>query len=119
VTRPGAVGTLLGALPLVLGLSACGPEQRSKRQQEVANISSDTAALEEASAAANAVIRNNMDCDTVNAAMPEANKRLEEAAGRIRTPAGRATLEALKNQVRAVAQNCPPGDVVRQQPPPP
>ena len=118
MTRPGAGGALLGALPLAVCLAACGGEQRTKRQQEVANISSDTAALEEASAAANAVIRNSMDCDTVNAAMPEANKRLDEAAGRIRTPTGRAALEALKNQVRAVAQNCPPGDVVRQQPPP-
>ena len=114
MTRPGAVGALL----LAVCLSACGGEQRNKRQLEVANITSDTAVLEEASAAANAVIRNNMDCDTVNAAMPEANKKLDEAAGRIRTPAGRATLEALKNQVRAVAQNCPPGEVVRQQPPP-
>ena len=100
-------------------LSGCGGEQRNKRQEAVANITSDTAVLEEASAAANAVIRNNMDCDTVNAALPEANRKLDEAAGKIRTPAGRATLESLKAQVRTAAQNCPPGDVVRQQPPPP
>ena len=85
----------------------------------MANITSDTAVLEEASSAANAVIRNTMDCDTVNAALPEANHKLAEADSRIRTPAGKATLESLKAQVRAAAQNCPPGDVVRQQPPPP
>ena len=100
-------------------LSGCGGEQRNKRQEAVANITSDTAVLEEASSAANAVIRNNMDCDTVNAALPEANHKLDEAASRIRTPAGKATLESIRAQVKAIAQNCPPGDVVRQQPPPP
>jgi hypothetical protein len=119
VSRPGAVRGLLAALPVVLSLYGCGGGEPNKRQQAVANITSDTQVLEEASSAANAVIRNNMDCDTVNAALPEANHKLDEAAGRIRTPAGKATLEALKAQVRAVAQNCPPGDVVREQPPPP
>jgi len=113
------VGGFLAAGAVVLSLSGCGGEERNKRQQAVANITSDTAVLEEASAAANAVIRNNMDCDTVNAALPEANHKLDEAAGRIRTPAGKATLESIRAQVRAAAQNCPPGDVIRQQPPPP
>lgn len=113
------MGGLLAALTVGLSLSGCGGEGPNKRQQAVANITSDTAVLEEASAAANAVIRNNMDCDTVNAALPEANHKLDEASSRIRTAAGKATLEALKAQVRAVSQNCPPGDVIRQQPPPP
>ena len=117
--RPGAVGGLLVALPLALVVAGCGGEERNKRQQAVANITSDTAVLEEASSAANAVIRNNMDCDTVNAALPEANHKLDEAAGKIRTPAGKATLESIRAQVKAAAQNCPPGDVIRQQPPPP
>ena len=117
--RPGAAGGLLAALPVVLSLCGCGGGEPNKRQQAVANITSDTAVLEEASSAANAVIRNNMDCDTVNAALPEANHKLDEAAGKIRTPAGKATLESIRAQVKAVAQNCPPGDVVRQQPPPP
>ena len=118
--RRSAAGALLALLLLgAPALSGCGGEERNKRQEAVANITSDTAVLEEASAAANAVIRNNMDCDTVNAALPEANRKLDEAAGKIRTPAGRATLESLKAQVRTAAQNCPPGDVVRQQPPPP
>ena len=116
---PGAVGGLLAVLPVVLSLCGCGGGEPNKRQQAVANITSDTAVLEEASSAANAVIRNNMDCDTVNAALPEANHKLDEAAGKIRTPAGKATLESIRAQVKAVAQNCPPGDVVRQQPPPP
>ena len=82
------MGGLVAALTVGLSLSGCGGEERNKRQQAVANITSDTAALEEASAAANAVIRNNMDCDTVNAALPEANHKLDEAAGRIRSPSG-------------------------------
>jgi hypothetical protein len=113
------VGGLVAALTVGLSLFGCGGEEKNKRQQAVANITSDTAVLEEASAAANAVIRNNMDCDTVNAALPEANHKLDEAAGRIRTPAGKATLESIRAQVKAAAQNCPPGDVIRQQPPPP
>ena len=119
MSRPGAVGGLLATLPVVLSLCGCGGGEPNKRQQAVANITSDTAVLEEASSAANAVIRNNMDCDTVNAALPEANHKLDEAASRIRTPAGKATLESIRAQVKAIAQNCPPGDVVRQQPPPP
>jgi hypothetical protein len=119
VRRPGAVGAVIAALPLALCVASCGSQGPNKRQQAVANITSDTAVLEEASSAANAVIRNNMDCDTVNAALPEANHKLDEAASRIRTPAGKATLESIRAQVKAIAQNCPPGDVVRQQPPPP
>jgi len=71
------VGGLLVALPLALVVAGCGGEERNKRQEAVANITSDTAVLEEASSAANAVIRNNMDCDTVNAALPEANHKLD------------------------------------------
>ena len=51
---------LRSCLALALGVAGCGGEERNKRQQEVANITSDTAVLEEASSAANAVIRNNM-----------------------------------------------------------
>ena len=104
-------------------LSGCGGEQRNKRQEAVDLVHRLLLAQFVADPtyrlAQNAVIRNNMDCDTVNAALPEANRKLDEAAGKIRTPAGRATLESLKAQVRTAAQNCPPGDVVRQQPPPP
>src|SRR5262249_37767274 len=56
VMRPGAVGGLLAVLPIVSFLAGCGGEERNKRQEAVANITSDTAVLEEASSAANAVI---------------------------------------------------------------
>jgi hypothetical protein len=39
--------------------------------------------------------------------MPEANRKIEEAAGRIQTAAGRTTLDALRAQVRRVAELCP------------
>jgi len=94
------------ALALPLLLVAC-QKDGGDLGKDAASIGSDTQVLKEASAAANEVIRNATDCDAVKAALSETNRKLDEAAGRVRTAPGRATLDSLKTQVRGIAQNCP------------
>jgi hypothetical protein len=85
---------------------ACQKDQ-GKLGRDAANVVSDTNVLEEASAAAGTVVRNAGDCDAVKAALPEANRKLDEAAERVRTVTGRETLNALRTRVRNVAEMCP------------
>jgi hypothetical protein len=82
-----------------------GPPQDLGSQ--TARIANDTAVFREAQDAVNAVVRNAADCEAAKAAMPEANRKIEEAAGRVQTAAGRTTLDALRAQVRRVAELCP------------
>jgi len=55
----------------------------------------------------NEVVRNAPDCEAAKASMAEANRKLEEAAGKVQTATGRTTLEAMRQQVRRVAELCP------------
>jgi hypothetical protein len=72
-----------------------------------ANIAADTATLREAQGAVNEVVRAGDDCDAVKQALPEANRQIDAAAGKVRTPAGRSTLDTLRSQVNAIARSCP------------
>lgn len=83
------------------------PEKKSDLGTSAANVASDTALLREAQGAANEVLRNATDCDAARAALPEANRQLDEAAPKVRTPVGRQTLDALRTQVNTIARNCP------------
>jgi outer membrane murein-binding lipoprotein Lpp len=74
---------------------------------QTARIVNDTDVFRDAQDAVNAVVRNATDCEAAKAAMPEANRKIEEAAGRIQTAAGRTTLDALRAQVNRVAELCP------------
>jgi hypothetical protein len=102
------MSTLLFAAILA---AACGdPTAEAKKEglgKATADASNDTQVLGKAESAANEVLRNPADCDAVKAALPEANRLLGEADAKLKTAAGRATLDALKTQVRSVAQNCP------------
>lgn len=95
------------AAAVLMGPMAGCQKDKGELGKDAANIVSDTNVLEEASGAANDVIRNAADCDAVKAVLPETNRKLQEAAGRIRTVAGRETLNALKTQVRNIASACP------------
>lgn len=90
----------------VLAAAACSEKKRDIGQ-DTANIVSDTNVMEEAEAAANAVIRNASDCDAVKATLPEADQKLAEAATKIRTQAGIVALQTLKTQVQRVRELCP------------
>lgn len=97
-----------GAWALVALLAASGcTEKETKIGKESANIVSDTNVMEEAEAAANAVIRNASDCDAVKATLPEADHKLAEASTKIRTQAGLVALQTLKTQVQRVRELCP------------
>lgn len=94
-----------------LALAGCGQvkdaENRQKNiGQQTADISSDTRVLGEASAAVNAVIRVQDDCEAAKPLIPAANAALATASERVRTITGRTTLDGLKNQLRTIAQSC-------------
>ncbi len=74
---------------------------------QLEGITADNAVMREAEAAANNIVRNATDCDAVKANLAETNRKLDEAQTRIRTETGRTTLNALKTQVRNIAQLCP------------
>jgi len=91
----------------MLAAAACSGEKKRDIGQDTANIVSDTNVMEEAEAAANAVIRNASDCDAVKATLPEADHKLAEASTKIRTQAGLVALQTLKTQVQRVRELCP------------
>lgn len=90
----------------VLAAAACSSDKKRDIGRDTANIVSDTNVMEEAEAAANAVIRNASDCDAVKATLPEADHKLAEAATKIRTQAGIVALQTLKTQVQRVRELC-------------
>jgi hypothetical protein len=89
-----------------LCLTAGCTENKRDIGHETANIVSDTNVMEQAEAAANAVVRNASDCDAVKATLPEADQKLAEAATKIKTQAGLIALQTLKTQVQRVRDLC-------------
>lgn len=71
------------------------------------DAAADTRVLSEAQDAANTVVRATGDCDAVKAAMPEALRALDVAAGKLRTATARDSLARLREQLRKVADACP------------
>ena len=102
---------IAGVLPVLLGACQKKPEGAAPPPKDIgaqaADVVSDTAALREANAAANPVVRAAGDCDAVKAALPEANQRLDAVAGSVRTISGRTTLEAIRKRVNTIAETCP------------
>jgi hypothetical protein len=104
-------------LAVALALAACGggktdapPPPPSKGLGDaMADTTWDTQVLREASAAANEVVRSAGDCEAVRPILAEAKAKLDEAAPRLRTAAGRTSLDALRKQVEKVEELCPPG----------
>lgn len=97
---------------LAVALVGCGAvkDEESRQKdigQQTADISSDTRVLGEASAAVGDVIRVQDDCDAARPLIPRAEAELQKASDRVRTIAGRTTLDGLKSQLRNIAQNCP------------
>lgn len=94
-----------------LALTGCGQVKDAENRQkdigqQTADISSDTRVLGDASAAVNAVIRVQDDCEAAKPLLPAANAALETASARVRTVTGKATLDGLRSQVRTIAQSC-------------
>jgi hypothetical protein len=95
-------------------LSACRAakvsEQKPEKKDigaETADVASDTRRLAAANAATGEVVRAAGDCEAVHAALPEANRQIEEIAPHVRTVSGKTTLDALRKRVNDIAQACP------------
>jgi hypothetical protein len=99
--------TALVATCAALFLTAACTQKEPAIAKDTANIVSDTNVMEEAEAAANAVVRNAADCDAVKATLPEADHKLAEAQSKIKTQAGQIALQTLKTQVQRVRELCP------------
>jgi hypothetical protein len=98
-------------IAVAVALAACGgikdAEQRERNiGDQTADITSDTRVLGDASAAVNAVVRVQDDCEQARPLIPAANEALETATARVRTSTGRTTLDGLKNQLRTITQTC-------------
>ena len=73
---------------------------------QLANTVSDQQVMREAVDAANKVIRNATDCEAANFEVEGARAKIAEALQKVKTPTGRASLQALLTQVDNVANNC-------------
>lgn len=94
-------------LASALGL-ACGSGREPGSAAERAEaVGSDTAALREVQDAVNEVLRAGVDCEIVKPAADAAQRKIDAARDRVKTPTGAATLDSLQAQVRNIAQNCP------------
>ena len=99
---------LAAILTVFVACDRKAPEPKSDDiGDQTARIASDTRVLQDAQSSVNEVVRNAPDCEVAKASMAEANRKLEEAAGKVQTATGRTTLEAMRQQVRRVADLCP------------
>jgi hypothetical protein len=96
------------ALVALLG-TGCKEKELPKEGlgQDTADITSDTSVLREAQGAVNEVLRNAADCELAKPHIATATVKLDDAEKNLRTVSGRTTLEALRKQLRTVAENCP------------
>jgi hypothetical protein len=101
----------LAAVAVAATLAGCGGDKKAEPARDIgaqtADVSVDTKTLGEANAAAGDVVRAAGDCDAVKAALPEAQRKLDEIEPHVRTAAGRTTFLALRKRVNDVAQMCP------------
>ncbi len=92
-------------LALCVLSAACSKEK--EKQGPLQHVGQDRAALQDVTAAVNEVIRNAADCDAAKAAMPEADRRLSEAHGKVKEPVSQETLKVLAAQLKGVREACP------------
>ncbi|HJS57209.1 MAG TPA: hypothetical protein VKA01_03820 [Vicinamibacteria bacterium] len=88
----------------VLAVVAC---KEKEKEGPLLHIGQDRAVLQDVTAAVNEVIRNAADCDAAKAAMPEAERRLSEAYGKVKEPISQETLKVLAAQLKGVREACP------------
>jgi hypothetical protein len=100
--RKSVFAAVLGA---TLFVGACKPES-AQVGKDVADVGADTATLRAASEAVNEVVRSSADCEVARPLIPGATSKMDAAAPQLRTTTGRATLDALRSQVKKVQEAC-------------
>jgi hypothetical protein len=98
-------------LILLVGVAAAcakGGDQPAGKDigAQTSDITSDTDVARLANAAAGDVVRAAGDCDAVRAALPEAQRKLDELQAKIRTVTGKTTVEAIRKRVHDIAEAC-------------
>jgi hypothetical protein len=102
------VATLL--LPLVVSGCQKKPEEKPQPTGIAAQFDdtvTDMRVMSDATEAANRVIRSAMDCEAVKASLDDARAKLDLALKEVKTVPGRASLQALRQDVDRVASACP------------
>ena len=104
-----APAAALAAACLALGCAEAKAPARDSDDPgaQAARVGADTQLLADAQQAVNEVVRNAPDCEAAKASMEEANRKIAEAEGKVQTAAGRTTLDAMRTQVKRVADLCP------------
>ena len=106
-------GNRLGAVLAVAAVSfACAEAKAPERGSDdpgaqTARIAADNQLLADVQQSVNEVVRNAPDCEAAKASMEEANRKIAEADGKVQTATGRTTLDAMRAQVKRVAELCP------------
>ena len=83
-----------------------GCESSEPEGGQVQNAITDTEAMQQATAAANKIIRNASDCEAVLSNIDGVMATLDELQGGLQTEAGATSMESLKKQVENVANTC-------------
>jgi len=94
------------ALAVLASLTLLGCSGSGGTDQAVAGTVSDTQVLAEAEAAANDVIRNASDCESVTASFSSVMAKLDEVEGKLQTAVGHTIVETLKKQVGTIGDAC-------------
>ena len=104
-------------LPALIGvvLAGCGAGSKDASGtakdkdigSQAADVASDTDALRAANEAAGDVVRSAGDCERVKAALPDANRSLDEIEKSVRTAVGKTTFQAVRKRMSDIALLCP------------
>lgn len=91
---------------------ACAEAKAPERDSDdpgaqAARVGADTRLLQDVQQAVNEVVRNAPDCEAAKASMDEANRKIADAESKVQTAAGRTSLDAMRTQVKRVAELCP------------
>jgi hypothetical protein len=95
----------LALLLLATVTPGCQRDQ-GRAGRDAAAAASDAAVVRDAQAGVDGAVRQADDCEAARAALPGALRKLEEAAEKIQTQEGRASLDALRAQVNRVSRAC-------------
>ena len=102
-----AAAALLLAPVLLAGGCKKGKDEPKDIGEQMRDVAADTQVMNDAQAAVNEVVRATGDCDMAKPAVAHAIAKLDEAGRHVRTAAGNATLDSLRQQVRTAQNACP------------